>query len=226
MVGRIKAAARHAPCASLLLSVPAVLMYLFPSVGDSLQFERAAVDAGGWWRLLTCHWTHWSLDHLLWDTLVFLILGAACERAGRTRFLSCVAGAALSCSLAVWLFLPEVETYRGLSGIDSALFALLGLSLLRDAVTQRRWGGITAAGSLLIAFVGKTTFEVIAGTTMFVDSAAAGTVSVPLAHVIGAAFGGYLAIEDTHVRLFAAVRELYSSRFRELSFKGGSLPRR
>ena len=194
MVEQLKNAARHVPCASLLLSVPAVIIYVIPSLGESLQFERAAVDGGEWWRLVTCHWTHWSLDHLLWDTVVFAMLGAACERTSRARFFGCVAGSALFCSLAVWLFLPDLETYRGLSGIDSALFAFVGLSLLRQAITEGRWGGIVAAGTLLIAFVGKTTFEVIAGTTLFVDSAASATVSVPLAHVAGAAFGAALAI--------------------------------
>lgn len=195
VIGQIKEAARHTPCASLLLSVSAVLIYLVPSLGEGLQFDRAAIDTGDWWRLLTCHWTHWSLDHLFWDTLVFVVLGAACERSSRTRFLACVAGSAMACSLAVWLFLPQVEVYRGLSGIDSALFALVGVSLLRVAATEGRWGTLVAAGTLVIAFVGKTSFEVMAGTTIFVDSAATGTVSVPLAHVVGAVLGGYLATE-------------------------------
>ena len=48
MVERLKNAARHVPCASLLLAVPAVIIYVIPSLGESLQFERAAVDGGEW----------------------------------------------------------------------------------------------------------------------------------------------------------------------------------
>ena len=129
------------------------------------------------------------------DTLAFMVLGVACERSSRTRLLMCVTWSALACSITVWLFLPEVEAYRGLSGIDSALFVLLGLSLLGEACTERRWGTLAVAGLLLIAFGGKTTFEAFAGTTIFVDSVATGTVAIPLAHVVGAVVGGYLATE-------------------------------
>ena len=126
-----------------------------------------------------------------WTAVEFVDRGVSGSRDRRPA----LAGSAMACSLAVWLFLPQVEVYRGLSGIDSALFALVGVSLLRVAATEGRWGTLVAAGTLVIAFVGKTSFEVMAGTTIFVDSAATGTVSVPLAHVVGAVLGGYLATE-------------------------------
>jgi len=46
-----------------------------PGVPALLQLDRAALGAGELWRILTCHWAHWSLDHLVWDVLAFGVLG-------------------------------------------------------------------------------------------------------------------------------------------------------
>jgi rhomboid family GlyGly-CTERM serine protease len=153
------------------------------ALGDRLELDRAAVARGEVWRLLTCHWTHWTPDHLLWDSLAFLVLAFLCEaRVGRGRLLAAVAGSALAVSAAVW-FLPEIETYRGLSGIDSALFVLLAVSLMRER---------PLAGLALAAFLGKSAWEVATGSTLFVD--AASFVPVPLAHLVGGAWGMIVGI--------------------------------
>src|SRR5262245_43857249 len=39
------------------------------------------------WRLWTGHFTHWNGDHLFWDLIVFIGLGAYCERRNRLAFL-------------------------------------------------------------------------------------------------------------------------------------------
>jgi len=51
-------------------------------VADAAQYDRAALLRGEVWRLVTGHFVHWSLSHLVWDVLAFLILGAICEGGG------------------------------------------------------------------------------------------------------------------------------------------------
>src|SRR5258708_38375144 len=83
-------AARRIPGASLLLVAFAVAASLLPGAAEWMQYDRLAVAHGAWWRLLTSHFVHWSVDHLFWDVLAFGVLGWMCEREGRARFLNCV----------------------------------------------------------------------------------------------------------------------------------------
>lgn len=90
--------------------------------------------------------------------------------------------------LAVWLVLPEITIYRGLSGIDSALFILLALTVVREQHKQQEWVLLAGVIAVLGGFVAKITYEMITGETVFVDSAGVMT-PVPLAHIVGAITG-------------------------------------
>jgi hypothetical protein len=95
-------------------------------------------------------------------------------------------------SLAVLAAYPGLASYRGLSALDVALFALLALQL---------GGGIGAAlGALLAAKLG---WEALTGAALFVGEPGAGAVLVPAAHLAGAAAA---------VAAFALARPLFVSR--------------
>ncbi len=173
-------AARRIPCASLLFGALAVVVYSFPALAEALQYDRTAVLRGELWRITTCHWTHWSLDHLLWDLAVFVGLGAACEQMNRSRYLICLAATTILIPLVVLVFLPDIETYRGLSGLDSALFSLLVIPNLDKRLSL----GL----GFLAAFLLKTAYEAATGATVFVSSPT-DIASVPLAHAVGALMG-------------------------------------
>jgi hypothetical protein len=103
--------------------------------------------------------------------------------------LRCVAVSALLISLVLWFALPHMATYRGLSGIDSALFALLTTRIAGQSVADKNWLNLSVVSVVGIGFAAKVGFEVLSGTTLFVDSAAAGLIPVPLAHVVGGLVG-------------------------------------
>jgi rhomboid family GlyGly-CTERM serine protease len=203
------------PMITLTIAAVALLIGNMGFTAKLLQYDRVAIAAGEWWRAITGHLTHWSTDHLLWDVAVFATLGFLCEREGRRRFAGCTAASTVLITAGIWFILPNLETYRGLSGIDSALFALLAGSFLRDAIAQRRWNWVAGIAVPLAGFLGKTFFEIATGTTLFVDSAAANMVPIPLAHVIGACVG-----------LAFAVCRVQRSRNRYLSGEcGDTIPR-
>ncbi len=170
----------------------AAIRFLVPEVDQWLRYERDAVVGGQLWRLVTGNWTHWSIDQLWWNVVALAALGAACERRGRGRFLICVGASALLVLLAVWGLAPAVETYRGLSGIASALFVLLAVSFLREEANGDRITSTLAALALL-GFGAKVAFEVASGRTVFVD-ARSGAVVLPLAHVVGGLVGLAVAL--------------------------------
>jgi rhomboid family GlyGly-CTERM serine protease len=178
------------PILTLLLSAAAGILGLMPHAVSRLEYERTAIAAGEWWRVFMCHWTHFSADHLMWDVGAFALLGAICERRSRVALVRCVVVSAVSISAAVWVFLPHLQSYRGLSGIDSALFVLLAVDLLRcHARKGGRRGVAVGVGAVLVLFAGKIVVELMSGRTLFVDSTAAGMVPVPLAHLAGAGAG-------------------------------------
>lgn len=176
---------------TLFVGLMSVIAHGSPALAGWLEYDRAALGAGEWWRILTCHVTHWSADHLLWDVAVFAVLGYISER-DHKHFAFCVLGSAVVIPLAVWVALPEMEFYRGLSGIDSALFVFLAVTLLRQALGHGKSRDtliVAPTVLLLVGFAAKLVFEIATGTTVFVDSTTANFVPVPLAHAVGGVVG-------------------------------------
>lgn len=172
----------HLPRLSLGTALVAVLIEA-SSIAPLLQLDRATV----WphlWQLATCQLTHWSADHLLWDVIVFLALGSICECLDRRSLLRTLLLASLAVPAAVLLLCPEIALFRGLSGIDSALFGLL---LARVFLTSRRdhdglsLALVTSGGAIFLA---KCLYETFTRDTLFVSAAESFAV-VPVAHLVG-----------------------------------------
>jgi rhomboid family GlyGly-CTERM serine protease len=176
-----------AALAALLLSAPALLLAVAPGAAASFEYDRTAIVAGQLWRAITCHWTHWSLDHLAWDLAAFVTLVLIGWRAGAKRLLLALALSAALIPLAVWIVLPEMGAYRGLSGIDSALFTLVAVTVLKEEIAAGRRGMALAIVLVIAGFAGKIVFELVTGATLFADSSL--FVPVPLAHVVGGVCG-------------------------------------
>ncbi len=149
-----------------------------------LQFERAAIVQGEGWRLLTGHLTHFGADHLRWDLLAFVALGVAAEFQSRSRFLITLGASALLISLGVLIAQPQFVIYRGLSGIDSALFGLVLAGVLLEGWRARHGFSLAVGGLALAGFAAKCAYELITADTVFVASSDV-FAPVPLAHLIG-----------------------------------------
>lgn len=160
-----------------------------PAANEALQFDRAAIGGGEVWRLATCHLTHWNAEHIRWDLLMFLVLGAICETKYPGRMRLCLIVAVTCVSAVVYFFFPSINAYRGLSGIDTALFTLLAVDLMHDAYRESNRAMLTAASALLAGFAIKTSFEVVAGHALFVDQHAAGFGLLIWDHIVAAIVG-------------------------------------
>jgi len=150
--------------------------------GEPLQYDRVAVHGGEVWRFATASLVHWSWDQLIWDAIAFAALGFVAAKAWPVRFHLAAVASAIAIPVIVHVAVPNVMTYRGLSGIDSALFALVALRLAKQ--TRSPMFLLCLGG-----FVLKVGFEVATGSTLFVRELAPGVTAMPLAHVIGGAIG-------------------------------------
>lgn len=177
---------------SVWLLMPVLILQAVPSLAQWAQYDRAAIFNGQFWRLVTCHVTHCNWEHLFWDAAMFALLGTLCERHGRAAWSACCLVSSLVIACAVLTWQPEIALYRGLSGIDTALFVLFAIDVSADRWNGRDWKSLAVISALLIGLVGKTAFEAATGATLFVDNSAAGFVAVPLAHLAGALTGAII----------------------------------
>ncbi len=168
----------HLPFLSLDLGVLAVAVHAIPGATRLLQYDRAA-GSGEVWRWLTAHLTHFGANHLAWDVGALVALGWACERVSRARTALALTLAACAITPTVALWQPQFETYRGLSGLDSALGGLLGAGLLQ----RRGLAPKLIALAALAGFGAKCLSELASGGTVFASGI--GYAPVPLAHLVG-----------------------------------------
>jgi hypothetical protein len=91
-----------------------------------------------------------------------------------------------------------MERYGGLSGLDSALFALLGTDLVAEERHRRGSWALAAALSAVFAF--KIGHELMLGQPLFAADLGPGVAPAPLAHCVGATIGLLLAIHWCEAR--------------------------
>jgi rhomboid family GlyGly-CTERM serine protease len=171
----------------------AALLASMPGLGPALQYDRIPVPTH-LYRIFTCHWTHYSLGHLVWSLGAFIVLGCVCEMQSRRKFVVCLLISSALIPVGLYYLDPKLTAYRGLSGIDSALFFLAAVPLI-----FQQWRGSRLTRMLVLVlpllFLAKLLYEQFTGRAYFVN--AAGTFApVPLAHLIGASVGagcGFLA---------------------------------
>jgi len=212
---RSTAPLRRLPWATLTLAALACLVQTHAAWGQALEFHRPSVNTQGEvWRLFTAHLTHFSQDHLIWDVAALLILGLLAECENRRGFALTLAGSSLAIGLGVWALQPQFETYRGLSGLDSALYGLVCARLLLEG-WRARHGFSVALGVLALAgFALKCGAELTSGSTIFANGldetasaslpprafqsapAPASYAPVPLAHLLGLLSGIAVAASE------------------------------
>lgn len=169
---KIKIAGRLA--APLFFALLCGAIYWSPAASAALELRPVLLRTEPW-RIATGHLTHWSVDHLLWDLLVFLALAVLLPP---RRLWTLMAATAVAVSLGVFLLHPEIAAYRGLSGLDSALFAALALDLALHPRRLERGLGWLA----LSLFIGKIVAEILGGQALF---ATGPYVPLPVAHSLG-----------------------------------------
>ena len=165
-----------------------------PLAAEAWEYNRESILHGEWSRLLTGHLTHWNFDHFVWDAATLLVLGVACVWRSVGRTVSALLGSAVAISASLVWLQPDVATYRGLSGLDSALFTLLAAMIWRESRRTGRWKLGTVAIAAALGFLAKAAYESATGATLFVDSANADFIPLASAHLIGGVVGALVGL--------------------------------
>jgi rhomboid family GlyGly-CTERM serine protease len=167
------------------LSVTALLLLLFGFAGpapEALIYDRMAIMSGEFWRLFTGHFVHTDNNHLTWNVLAFLILGAVLEWEFRlpAHFHFTVLGlGALTIDAWLWWGMPEITRYCGISAV---LNTQLGVAaILLWATTKSPLAILVGLGAMA-----KIVAEITLQTSLFTDTL---WPSVPEAHLAGLVIG-------------------------------------
>ena len=154
-----------------------------PPARRLLSYDRAGVEAGQWWRLLSAHFVHIDLEHAALNSLGLVLMWALFARDfSPWRWAAIYCGSALAVSLGLWFANPEVQWYVGASG---ALHGVMTAGTIAHLRRRDLDGWILA-----IFIVGKIAYEQSAGALPF-----AGTLNTIVdAHLYGAIGGVVLAL--------------------------------
>ena len=148
---------------------------------ELMEWRRSEIAVGQWWRVATGHLCHWSGAHFFWDLLMFVALGLFLEARSRR---SLVWNILLTVALSHFALTQAsvFDTYRGLSGIGSAVFVCLALSAILNARSRsdRIYG---VAG--LVAFAAKLAFEIVWTSPLFAQNLGSGAQVAYSVHTAG-----------------------------------------
>ena len=164
------------PIRSLTITAICLILFAFGSSAENfLVYDRALVDAGQWWRLISGQLIHIGNDHLFWDVSAFILLAALVEPKGRVAFWGIMAVSFLPIGVFVHLFLPDLHIYAGLSG---------GLNALLFITTYDMWkrDGGWLAPAVLVGCALKIIFEIYLQAPLFTSPTLP---AVPEVHAVG-----------------------------------------
>jgi rhomboid family GlyGly-CTERM serine protease len=179
------------------LAVAAGLATGVPALRQVMVFDREAILAGEWWRLLTCQLVHFSVSHLVCNLAVLGVFGIITHRRGYPGFILICGTSFLVIALPVLLLQPQVQYFGGLSGLATA--AVIFVALHGLAGPDRSLCRVA-----LLAAAAKVAWEWTTGASLFASFPDRTIIPSPLSHLTGAliatAFYGCCAKTDPHRR--------------------------
>ena len=171
---------RHVPLWTMVLVMGGLLVYVIPGGTSYLQYDRTAILAGEWWRVVTGNWVHFSASHLAYNLVALGLVGWMTERSGYPHFGLLMMLSALGIGLALLAAQPDMHFYGGLSGIATAVVVYYALwGLLEGGLW--RW----ICGTVLLVSAGKIILETVSGKTLLAAAGSVPFVPVPLSHLTG-----------------------------------------
>jgi rhomboid family GlyGly-CTERM serine protease len=108
----------------LILLVLDVVLGLGDNIGGVLRYDRSAIAAGGWWRLLTAHAVHLDAHHLILNELGLVLMWSLfAQDYDPVEWCVIVLSGALAISSGLWWLSPHVAWYVGASGVLHSIMA-------------------------------------------------------------------------------------------------------
>ena len=151
---------------------------------DWLQFSRADIALGEWWRFISANfvhlnWRHFGMNAAAVGAIYFLYSNILNSSGWLVSFLL----NSLAVTVGLWLFSPQIQWYVGMSGV---LHGILVMLVLLDYALNKSKLNIL----IFLLLLGKLIWEALLGPVPGSATIAGGAIVVQ-AHLYGF-FGGLL----------------------------------
>ncbi len=131
---------------------------LAATVLEPLRYDRAAIAAGQWWRLVSAHLVHIDLAHgAINGAALLLITWLAAGRVTLAQWGWLTVGCVLAVDAGLYWIAPQIGWYAGASGVLHGLLG--GMAVLLWAQSRDRFGS-----ALLLLLVVKVAYEQVSGS--------------------------------------------------------------
>lgn len=119
---------------SLIMGLWLILCSLQIIGVDYFYFDRDLLIQGQYWRLLTAHFVHLNIIHLVLNLAGLSLVLVIFDRTWSWRaWMILIVCSAIIQSLAFYWFLPEVKAYVGFSGVIHSLYVAGTVSFLKHS---------------------------------------------------------------------------------------------
>lgn len=170
------------PIRTLFLCGAAVIVFWVPALQKLFIYDRVLIADGEWWRVITGHLVHHSPTHLAYDAIAFAIGGTLIEQQRHRHLVFLCLTAALAIGVILYIAMPEMRYYGGLSGIVTAVLVYQCLWGLAES-SPWNWLYLVA----LLGIGAKSVLEFVWQTPLTTHIGAQAFVPIPLSHASGAA---------------------------------------
>ena len=173
-----------APLLIVILSI--ILALTEPMSSDFLAYDRNHLNGFQWWRLLTGHFLHTNIMHLILNIAGLTLLWALHGHYYQTsRYFFIFLILCLGTSSGLYLLAPQMQWYVGLSGVLHGLF-IIGAYF--DITNKFKTGWL-----MLIGVWVKVIHEQIYGASEDVAQLIAANVAIE-AHLYGTITGSFIIL--------------------------------
>jgi rhomboid family GlyGly-CTERM serine protease len=170
----------------LLLSVCVVLLMIQSGGATAqlaLRYDRDALAAGQWWRLLTGHFIHLGYEHAVLDVAGLALMWALFARDYSARGWLLIIGLSIvGIDAGLWLLSSTTQWYVGSSGVLHGVLAAGTYAHLRRRESD--------AWILALLLIGKLVYEQTLGALPLTSGGAV----IVAAHLYGAVAGAVAAL--------------------------------
>jgi rhomboid family GlyGly-CTERM serine protease len=180
---------RKTPILTLGLLTILIGLHWLTVDNTQLYFSAEAINRGEFWRLVSGHFMHADLQHLLWNCLGMAVLGTLIEYRSRNLLIAALGTGIVFVSALLLTPFTQLEYYCGLSGV---LNTLLLVALWLEWKFTRSWLIII----ITCGIIAKTLIEVSQGESIITH------ISWPpfaWSHVAGLTGGLFLIWVQSHV---------------------------
>lgn len=143
------------PYISLSILIGVSSIFFFTWLSELLIFNRSLIIEGEYWRIFSAHFVHFSWEHYIFNTLIFLIPAMRIEKKSIWNFILLFVLLVFFISVSLFVFEKNLEIYAGLSGISIGMFFYWLLTVMKESQGIK----VYMVGAILVAIVFKIGLE-------------------------------------------------------------------